>query len=318
MYSGDTVGRINKVPIREVWRREAPHFNSWLAKNIDVLGEALGCELSDATDEQAVGDLSVDIRVEDGEGRLFAVECQFGRSDHKHLGQLLTYFSNLEADVAAWLVEDPRPEHITAVGWLNEVAPGLFYLIKIEAVQIENSPPALLPTVIVEPSEEAREIGAEKKGRVEKQNKRREFWTGLLNKERKRVGLHSGSSPRPGPWINASTGVTGVEWLYWLNKHDARVELYIDRTSAEETSETNEAIFDFLLESRDEIEEEFGAGLEWDRSAHARKCSIKHPIELGGWADQEDWPQLQDKMIDAMESFHRALEPHLEQISETL
>jgi len=45
---------------------------------------------------------------------------QLGKSDHDHLGKLLTYLSAMEAKTAIWIVGEPRPEHVKAAGWLNE------------------------------------------------------------------------------------------------------------------------------------------------------------------------------------------------------
>jgi hypothetical protein len=47
-------------------------------------------------------------------------ENQLEKSDHDHLGKLITYLSALEARVAVWIVSEPRPEHTKAITWLNE------------------------------------------------------------------------------------------------------------------------------------------------------------------------------------------------------
>ena len=47
--------------------------------------------------------------------------------------------TTLSAKVAIWIVEEPRPEHIGAISWLNESSSGSFYLLKVEAVKIGES-----------------------------------------------------------------------------------------------------------------------------------------------------------------------------------
>lgn len=40
------IGKLQKVPLRDIWPGEAPDFTTWLAENLDLLGEALGLRLS--------------------------------------------------------------------------------------------------------------------------------------------------------------------------------------------------------------------------------------------------------------------------------
>jgi hypothetical protein len=55
-----------------------------------------------------------------------------------------------EAAKAIWIVAEPRPEHVTAVTWLNQSSADV-YLLKAEAIQIGGPPAALLLTRIVGP-----------------------------------------------------------------------------------------------------------------------------------------------------------------------
>ncbi len=77
---------------------------------------------------------------EDDSGNLVIIENQLERSNHDHLGKLITYLTALEAKVAIWIVREPRPEHVKAVAWLNETSSAAFYLVKVEAIQIGESP----------------------------------------------------------------------------------------------------------------------------------------------------------------------------------
>ena len=114
------VGRLQRVPLREVWKNEAYDFTPWLQQNIDVLNDVLDLTLSNAEREQSAGTFSVDVVAEDQAGNLAVIENQLEKSDHDHLGKLITYVTAIGAKTAVWIVSDPRPEHVAAVSWLNE------------------------------------------------------------------------------------------------------------------------------------------------------------------------------------------------------
>ncbi|MHA1832422.1 MAG: hypothetical protein ACTSV7_00395 [Candidatus Baldrarchaeia archaeon] len=152
-----TISRLKRIPIRDVWKNEEREFTPWLKENIDLLGETLGMELSASEQEAKVGKhFEADLLAEGPNGDLVVIENQFGKSDHDHLGKLLTYSTNLEVKTAVWICEDPQPEHIEAISWLNKNTPSgtAFYLLKLEVFQIKDSPPAPHLSIVSGPSEQ--------------------------------------------------------------------------------------------------------------------------------------------------------------------
>lgn len=117
------VGRLEPVDLREIWKHEALNFTRWLFENIDILNEQLKLQLTPIEYEKSVGPFSVDILAKDEENRLVIIENQLEKTDHEHLGKLLTYLSNLNAKIAIWISSNPRPEHINAINYLNEIVP---------------------------------------------------------------------------------------------------------------------------------------------------------------------------------------------------
>jgi len=184
------IGKIERVPLREVWPHEAYDLTTWLEENVDVLDDAVGLGLVAAEREQTAGAFSVDLVAQDAGGRTVVIENQLERSDHDHLGKLITYTAMTDANVAIWIVSEPRPEHVRAISWLNDSAPADFYLLKIEGIRIGESPPAPLLTLIVRPSAEGRQAGEVKKEIAEGASIRRRFWTELLDRARQRTRLH--------------------------------------------------------------------------------------------------------------------------------
>ncbi|MCD5408193.1 DUF4268 domain-containing protein [Candidatus Bipolaricaulota bacterium] len=306
------IGKLERVPLKEVWKHEALEFTKWLEENIDVLNDVLDINLATAEREQSAGSFSVDLVAEDEAGDLVVIENQLGKSDHDHLGKLITYLTALEAKTAIWIVTDPRPEHVRAVSWLNESSAASFYLLKVEAVQIGDSPPAPLLTQIVGPSEESREVGAKKKQLAERDALRYRFWEQLLERARQRTKLHAGISPTHHSWISTGAGKTGLALNYVARQHETYVELYIDRGKDSEAE--NEAIFEQLLRHREAIESAFGEALEWQRLEGKRACRIKKALEIGGYLDEEKWPEVHQAMIDAMVRLEKALKPYISKL----
>jgi len=306
------ISRLEPVPLRELWPNEAHDFTRWLAENLDFLGETLDVALSLVEQEASAGAFSADILAEDSNGNPVIIENQLECTDHGHLGQLITYLSNLDAKLAVWITSEPRPEHEKAVHWLNEALPAdtAFYWIKIEAYRIGDSSPAPLLSVIAGPSPEAKQIGDQKKELAQRHLLRLEFWSQLLERAKEVTSLHARKSSTKEHWVSAGTGQSGLSLNYVILMGDARVELYIDKGEAD----ANKDIFDRLFADKDRIEEAFGAPLEWQRLDDRRACRICRRITEGGLSNRDRWPKVQDAMIDGMIRLDKSLKPHIKQL----
>ena len=300
-----TIGKLQRLPLRSVWKHEAVDFTTWLEENTDVLSEVLDFNISSAEREKSAGAFSVDLVAEDENGHTVVIENQLEKSDHDHLGKVLTYLAALDARAAVWIVSRPRPEHVKAVTWLNEATSTPFYLVQVEAVKIGESEPAPLLTRIVGPSVEAQEFGRTKKELSERHNIRHRFWTQLLDHAKGKTKLHANISPCPYNWLGTSKN--SLWWNYAIRQHDAQAELYIDRTDGE----VNFAIFDQLIENKEKVESAFGEPLEWQRLEGKRACRVRHRVGHGGWRDEEKWPEVIEAMVDSMIRLEKALRPHV-------
>ena len=178
------LGRFRTVRAREAVGGDEPsHFTPWLARHIEVLGEAIGLSIRALQTgeeelvagqhiEVAVGNYFLDIKATDSEGRIVAVENQYGMADHKHLGQVMTYASGVGADVLVWVAEAFSDAHLQAVRWLNERTDrncGVF-AVRARFLQIGDSPAAPAFELLAGPSEWAR---SQRRSRTEE----RESWT---------------------------------------------------------------------------------------------------------------------------------------------
>ncbi|HKP54397.1 MAG TPA: DUF4268 domain-containing protein [Chloroflexia bacterium] len=318
MITSDTDELVKSLeirPLREAFPKEARHFTTWLGSNIKALSDRIGIELTVVQTEKQVGDFSADILCEDAKGKPVIIENQLEPTDHRHLGQLLTYLVNLDASTAIWVASDPRPEHEKVINWLNEATPAdvSFYLVKVEAIRIGVSPYAPLFTVLARPDLVAKEIGEKKKEWAERHFKRFDFWKGLLDRSKGKTKLFSTISPSRDHWISTGAGRSGCSFNYSIYIDGAAVDLYIDSDHSP-GGPKNKAIFDKLFEQREAIEKELGEPLEWQRLNDKRACRIVKRFYEGGLTAYDTWPQLQDTMIDAMTRFDKALRPRLAKI----
>ena len=129
---------IEQVDVRIKWPHEALNFTPELADNLHLLGDALGMKLELVQMEVPVGPYFLDIlaKVAD-EGVLVAIENQLGETDLHHLGQLLTYATGCDAQVAIWVAPEFIYEHAQALHRLNKWTKESFkfFGVKVEVIK---------------------------------------------------------------------------------------------------------------------------------------------------------------------------------------
>lgn len=140
---------------------------------------------------------------------------------------------------------------------MNEVTPVdmSWYILKIEAVKIDDSPIAPLFSIVAGPSQERKATGEVKKDVAERHLKRIQFWEGFLPILNDKTSLFRNISPSSDNWLSAGTGVGGVYYQIVIRMDGASIKLIIDKNR-----ELNKKIFDCLYEKKDEIKKIFGTG----------------------------------------------------------
>lgn len=306
------ISKVKTVALRDAFPHEAHKFTTWLEKNIDALAESLKLSLTVTAREKSVGSFHVDLECEDEDGNIVIVENQLEKTDHRHLGQLLTYLVNLQAKAAIWIVSEAQSEHQRVIDWLNSTGLASFYLVRVQAIQIENSPYAPLFSVMAAPDEQTRQIGETKKEIAERHYKRKEFWTGLIERSKGKTSLFANIKPGYHSYIQSGSGKSGVRFRYLILRNRAEVDVYIDVGEKEK----NNAIFDFLHQNKQLIDADFGDALEWRRLDDDRRaCRIVKVISgKGGLYDEANWSDLQDVMIESMIKLVKAVRPRVEQL----
>lgn len=68
IQSAPSIGELEPVPVRELWKHEERGFSAWLETNLDTLSKAIGKSLSDPQRELLAGNFQVDLVCEDENG----------------------------------------------------------------------------------------------------------------------------------------------------------------------------------------------------------------------------------------------------------
>jgi len=159
-------GKLEDLPLRTAWKHEALSFTPWLAENIDHLSDAIGIPLELTDTEVAVENFAADILARNPmDGSVVLIENQLEKTDHTHLGQIMTYLAGLKAKTIVWISPEFREPHLSAINWLNDntAEEFAFIAVRLRVVRIGNSPFAPIFEVIAKPSGWERALGAKRR-----------------------------------------------------------------------------------------------------------------------------------------------------------
>ena len=279
------LGRLVSVPVRDVWTHEANNFTPWLAKpeNIELLGETLDLgELEIEGTEHDVGRFSADIVARDESGAFVLIENQLEATDHRHLGQILTYLAGLEGDATiVWIATKFLEEHRAAVDWLNTNTNDRFdfFGIEMEVLKIGDSEPAPRFNVIAKPNDWSRGVRstARQVGGVvlaDRHRLRMAYWASFGEFLKARGSSFKIRRANKDHWFTFRIGRSGfnLNALISTHKHWIGVELYM-HNDALKTS------FRALESEKASIEAEFGEALDWQElpGKKASRIALYHP-----------------------------------------
>jgi predicted type IV restriction endonuclease len=137
------------------------------------------------------------------------------------------------------------------------------------------------------------------------QQLQQQFFEGLINKTNTKTNLFSKAKINTvNSFIFVGTGQpTALGFIVLKDK--GKIELSIH---------DNKANFDALYSQKDEIEKEIGSPLDWGRADGKVYSWIRKWFNDGGLNYLETWPQLQEKMADAMVKFGKAFLPRLKEL----
>ncbi|PTW91046.1 uncharacterized protein DUF4268 [Microbacteriaceae bacterium MWH-Ta3] len=300
------LGKLRTVDIRSVWPDEARDFTPWLLANTDELSQALGLDLDLHRAEHAVGNYSLDLIGTIAESEeVVIVENQLEQSDHRHLGQLMTYAGGTNASYIIWISTNFREEHLSAVRWLNDgTVEGIrFFAVEVSAVQIDDSIAAPHFTVVAQPNEWQKQTRAKANDAIigERGQQQKEFWNLYLQRIREaHPDWTNAKNGQPQNWYALSTGISSISFTSFFSKGG---ELVARLAFTSSDGELNQDRFERFENRRQNIEALFGHELEWDDSRKHCSISVRTP---GAFGDSADWEQQIRWFIMQHERFREA------------
>ena len=294
-------GILQRLELRKIWQNEARDFTPWLADRIQELGESLGLELELTQREANVGDFSLDLLAKDlGTGKIVIIENQLSKTDHDHLGKLLTYASGFDASTVIWIAETIRDEHRQALEWLNQRTDSetQFFGVVIEVLQIDDSKPAFNFKPIVFPNEwqktQRRRSETTVSSRAEAY---REYFQELIDELRESHKFTGARVGQPQNWYSFASGYAGITYgASFAQGRRARVDFYIDFGDFDK----NKFLFDKLDEDKEQIEREYGEPLAWERLDEKRASRIAVYRQGAIDNDTETLADIRNWMIDRL------------------
>lgn len=315
------LGRLKKVDPRTIWVTEDMDFTPWLAQehNISLLSETLGLELEVEAQEKQVGPFRADILCKDiGSDSWVLIENQLERTDHRHLGQLLTYSAGLKAVTIIWIASQFNDEHRATLDWLNQITDEdfRFFGLEVELWRIGDSEPAPKFNIISKPNSWSRQAGQAAK-RLETEpttdikKLQLEFWNLFEEKLRPHPILRT-QKPRPQHWINIAIGRAGIRLGGLINSRDSTfgVELYMNDENAK-------AYFQELQQNADRINNELGFELVWQELPERTSCRIMHSLKSAPLSQKDRWPEYLEWMTKTVTAFDTVFRQRVRNLSGT-
>ncbi|MEQ8826841.1 MAG: DUF4268 domain-containing protein [Parvibaculum sp.] len=305
------LGRLERVDLRQAWVNEASEFTPWLAQaeNLQIVAETISMELELEAQEKNVGPFRADILCKDVESDQWVlIENQLERTDHTHLGQLLTYASGLQAVTIIWVAARFTEEHRATLDWLNEITDTSFrfFGLEVELWRIGGSPVAPRFNVISKPNNwtksvasAARKITGEGVSETKAQQLR--YWQAFQDYLEAHNSPVRIQTPQAHHWAVSSIGRTGFGLFLKVNTFKSgriSAELFIRFDDAK-------SYFALLHEQKDTIEKELGESLSWEDLPERIGCRIAlyktnvDPTDEDDWANQHAW------LASALERFDR-------------
>ena len=271
------LGRLERVDLRESWKKEGTEFTPWLAKeeNIELLSETIGIELEVQNQEESVGPFRADILCKDTTSDHFVlIENQLERTDHTHLGQLMTYAAGLDAVTIIWIAQKFTEEHRAALDWLNRITDETFnfFGIEIELYKIGDSLAAPMFNMVSKPNDWSKLVkkSASTQNLTDIKLLQQEYWQGLKSYVEAEKSTFKMQNPYPQHWTNVALGKSNYNISAQVNSREGVISIWLNITG-EEAKENYDKLYEIAYE---QSKIEVSPDIIWDRMEGRKMASV--------------------------------------------
>jgi hypothetical protein len=306
------LGRLERVELRDIWMSEAANFTPWLARpeNLAVLSDTLNIQLQLEAQEKDVGPFRADILCKDIDSNQWVlIENQLELTDHRHLGQLLTYASGLEAVTIIWIAARFTEEHRSTLDWLNRITEESFrfFGLEVELWRIGDSSAAPKFNIVSKPNNWSQSVAQaaraiDEADLSETRLTQMKYWAALSKVLAASGGPVAGNKkPQPQAWMSYPVGRAGftVNPVMLRQKNQIRAELYISGAHAK-------AFFKQLKQQKEAVERELGYPLQWEELPTRQDSRISLCLNDVDAENESEWPRQHEWLAKHLNDLHRA------------
>jgi hypothetical protein len=310
------IGRLFKIDPRNLWAGESSHFTPWLAReeNISLLSDTIGLELEVVSEERNVGPFRADILCRNTlDGSYVLIENQLERTDHTHLGQLLTYAAGLEAVTIIWIARVFTEEHRAALDWLNRMTNEdiRFFGIELEVYRIGESDPAPFFQLVSKPNDWTKAVQHTRKQEELSDAKalNLEYWSAMRKFFEQSGTRIKVQKPQAQHWMTFSIGRSDLNLATIASVRDRfiRVEFSLLGDLAKER------FYEMKNKFEQQSYQELGENIVWDELVGKQMSRVYILIEAEV-ASRARWPEQFHWFLNQLESFDAFFRPRIKQI----
>ena len=205
-------------------------------------------------------------------------------------------------------MKEAKEEHRAAIEWLNNnTSENInFFLIEIHAYKIGSSDPAPKFEVVEKPNDFVKrsKVKTTDNDLNKSQSERLAFWeqfNQVLVSRGKPFNVRKATTDH---WYDVAIGSSEAHIAIDLINKDGNivVELYISN---------NKEVFDDLFSKREEIEQELGFDMTWDRLNNKKASRIKYYIQGLNFDDHSNYEDLMRQAIDTAVKMREVFKKHL-------